>query len=91
MDAQRKRNLEEIFGPISETYFSEIYKLSKQITDYGVDEDAAMDEKKEEDATGVAVVFEEASSDEDEGHVYELDDVSDGEKDDELDQLRKSD
>ena len=38
LDAQRKRNVEEVLGVITEQYFAELYRLAKQITDYGADE-----------------------------------------------------
>ena len=34
LDAERKRNLEEVIGPITETYFQEIYGHAMKINDY---------------------------------------------------------
>ncbi len=35
MDAQRKRNVEEVLGDTTDTFFATLYGLVKQITDYG--------------------------------------------------------
>ena len=86
LDAQRKRNVEEILGPITETFFAELYRLSKQITDYRIDEGKGGDDEgkgAEADATGVAVIFDEEDSDENkEDYVYEM--SGDEDSDDDL-------
>jgi len=61
-DAMRKKNVEEVLGPIPDTYFGEIYRHSKDITDFGADIEEQEEGKGTEgiaDATGVAVVFDE--------------------------------
>merc|ERR1740138_1525584 len=70
LDSERKKDMEEVLGSISDEYFQELYRLAKQITDFGADvEDEEQDETvrtKEglDDAAGVAVVFDEDDEDE---------------------------
>eukprot|EP00392_Amoebophrya_sp_AT5.2_P002472 g2477.t1 len=93
LDAQRKRNVEEVLGSITEQYFAEVYRLAKQITDYGADDvqDDDMDaDKGADDATGVAVVFEDDESDGEDKYVGEIDESSD-EGDAEVDLLQGED
>ncbi|CAD7931404.1 unnamed protein product [Amoebophrya sp. A25] len=77
LDAQRKRNVEEVLGVITEQFFAELYRLAKQITDYGADEKGdgeKGDALGADDATGVAVVFEEEESDGEDKYVAEISD-----------------
>merc|ERR1719158_1442483 len=61
-DLLRKKNVEEVLGPISDVYFGELYRYSKDITDFGADVEEKEEGKTIEgmaDASGVAVVFDE--------------------------------
>lgn len=64
-DFDKKKEVEEILGPVSNEDFSQLVNLSKKITDYGAEDEAAVDpdvERKEaeiDDEMGVAVVFDE--------------------------------
>lgn len=95
MDAQRKRQVEEVLGTVSALFFQELYGLARQITDYGTDgkedEKEAEDKNKAPDATGVPVVFEDDESDGDEAYVNELDEVEDADDRDPEDELQGND
>jgi pre-mRNA-splicing helicase BRR2 len=86
LDTDRKKDVEEVLGSISDEYFQELYRLTKQITDFGADvEDEEQDETvrtKEglDDAAGVAVVFDE--DDEDEQGMDFLGEIGDESDDD---------
>merc|ERR1711972_1295308 len=86
LDAERKRDVEEVLGSIDDIFFQELYRLSKQITDFGADvEDEEQDDvvrTKEglDDAAGVAVVFDEDDEDEMGGEF--LGEIGDDEDDD---------
>merc|ERR1712060_797123 len=84
LDSERKKDVEEVLGSVSDEYFAELFRLSKQITDFGADvEDAEQDDTvrtKEglDDAAGVAVVFDEDDEDDKEGDFLgEIGDDSD--------------
>merc|ERR1711935_1031743 len=91
LDTDRKKDVEEVLGSISDEYFQELYRLTKQITDFGADvEDEEQDETvrtKEglDDAAGVAVVFDEDDEDEEGdkflGEIGDDDDDDDGDDD----------
>lgn len=95
LDTERKKDVEEVLGSISDEYFQELYRLAKQITDYGADvEDEEQDDTvrtKEglDDAAGVAVVFDEDDDDEQEGNF--LGEIGDDEDDDDDDEGGKMD
>ncbi|KAI0088962.1 Sec63-domain-containing protein [Irpex rosettiformis] len=84
-DFDKKKELEEILGSISNESFSQLLNLSKKITDYGAEDEAAVDpdlEKKDaeiDDEMGVAVVFDEEEQEEDEEEGYEIREESDEE------------
>jgi len=92
LDSERKKDVEEVLGSISDEYFAELFRLTKQITDFGADvEDEEQDDTvrtKEglDDAAGVAVVFDEDDEDDQEGGFMgeigddDDDDSEDGEK-----------
>merc|ERR1740138_586117 len=69
LDTERKKDVEEVLGSVTDEYFAELFRLAKQITDFGADvEDEEQDETvrtKEglDDAAGVAVVFDEDDED----------------------------
>jgi len=90
LDSERKKDVEEVLGSISDEYFAELFRLAKQITDFGADvEDEEQDETvrtKEglDDAAGVAVVFDEDDEDEQGGdYIGEIGDDDDDDDDDE--------
>mmetsp|Transcript_16957 Transcript_16957/g.39591 ORF Transcript_16957/g.39591 Transcript_16957/m.39591 type:complete len:2174 (-) Transcript_16957:228-6749(-) len=88
LDSDRKRDVEEVLGSIQDEYFQELYRLAKQITDYGADvEDEEQDETvrtKEglDDAAGVAVVFDEDDDDDEANILGEVGEDSDDDDDD---------
>jgi len=84
LDSDRKKDVEEVLGPITDEFFQELYRLSKQITDFGADvEDEEQDDTvrtKEglDDAAGVAVVFDEDDEDDQGGNwIGEIGDEDD--------------
>jgi pre-mRNA-splicing helicase BRR2 len=89
-DFDKKKEAEEILGPISANDFAQFLTLSKKLTDYGAEDDSqAKDpdlERKEaeiDDEVGVAVVFDEEEEDDDEEEGYEVrDEDEDGEDED---------
>merc|ERR1712217_936475 len=95
LDSDRKRDVEEVLGSISDEFFAELFRLSKQITDFGADvEDEEQDDTvrtKEglDDAAGVAVVFDEDDEDEMGGEF--LGEIGDDEDDDDDDEGGKVD
>merc|ERR1711972_816369 len=89
LDSERKKDVEEVLGAITDEYFAELFRLAKQITDFGADvEDEEQDDTvwtKEglDDAAGVAVVFDEEDEDEQGGDFLgEIGDESDDDDDD---------
>mmetsp|Transcript_75394 Transcript_75394/g.157134 ORF Transcript_75394/g.157134 Transcript_75394/m.157134 type:complete len:2169 (-) Transcript_75394:248-6754(-) len=95
LDSERKRDVEEVLGPIADEFFAELFRLSKQITDYGADvEDEEQDDTvrtKEglDDAAGVAVVFDE--DDEDDGEGNFLGEIGEDDDDDDDDEGKMDD
>jgi len=95
LDSERKKDVEEVLGTITDEYFAELFRLSKQITDFGADvEDEEQDDTvrtKEglDDAAGVAVVFDE--DDEDDGEGNWIGEIGDDEDDDDDDEGGKMD
>ena len=84
-DFDKKREIEEVVGAVTNDVFAQLVSLAKKITDYG-DEDVAMVdpdmEKKDaeiDDELGVAVVFDEEEQEEDDEEGYEVRDDSDDE------------
>lgn len=84
-DFDKKKEVEEILGSISNETFSQLLNLSKKITDYGAEDEAMVDpdmEKQDaeiDDEMGVAVVFDEEEQEEDEEEGYEIREESDEE------------
>lgn len=82
-DVDKKKEIEEIIGHISNDTFHQLVNLSKKITDYGVEDEDTVDpdiERKDaeiDDETGVAVVFDDEEQEEDEEENFELRDESD--------------
>ena len=86
-DFDKKKEIEDIIGPISNESFSQFINLSKKITDYGAEDKTEVDpdiERKDaeiDEEVGVAVVFEDEEEDEeDEEEGYEIRDESDEEE-----------
>ncbi|KAF9487720.1 Sec63-domain-containing protein [Pleurotus eryngii] len=88
-DVDKKRELEEILGPVANDQFSQLLSLSKKITDYGAEDETMVDpalERKEaeiDDEVGVAVVFDEEEQDEEDEEGYEVREESDDDDEDE--------
>ncbi|KAH6906126.1 Sec63 Brl domain-containing protein [Coprinopsis sp. MPI-PUGE-AT-0042] len=87
-DFDKKKEIEEVVGPIPNDTFSQLLNLSKKITDYNAEDEEMGDpdiEKKDaeiDDEVGVAVVFdeEEAEEEDEEGSDSEEDVDEDEEK-----------
>ncbi|KAL1662116.1 Sec63 Brl domain-containing protein [Schizophyllum commune] len=85
-DFDKKKEIEEVVGPLSSEQFSQLLSLSKKITDYGDEDETMADpdaEKKEteiDDDVGVAVVFDEEEQDEEEDEGFEIGEESDEEE-----------
>jgi pre-mRNA-splicing helicase BRR2 len=84
-DFDKKKDVEEIVGPVSNDIFSQLITLSKKITDYSAGDEDAVDpdmEKKDaeiDDELGVAVVFDEDEQEEEEEEGFEIREESDEE------------
>merc|ERR1711972_384999 len=95
LDSERKKDVEEVLGSVTDEFFAELFRLAKQITDFGADvEDEEQDDTvrtKEglDDAAGVAVVFDEDDEDEMGGEF--LGEIGDDEDDDDDDEGGKVD
>ncbi len=85
-DFDKKKEVEEILGSISNESFTQLLNLSKKITDYGAEDEAEVDpdvERKDaeiDDEVGVAVVFDEEEQEEDEEEGFEIREESDDEE-----------
>lgn len=88
-DFDKKKEISEIIGEISNEQFSQLINLSKKITDYKPEDEAERDpdsEKKEaeiDDEVGVAVVFDEEEEENEDEEGYEVSDESDEEDEEE--------
>lgn len=88
-DFEKKKEIQEILGPITSERFSQLVNLSKKITDYDANDETGADpddERKEgeiDEEGGVAVVIDEEEQEE-EDEDYEIRDES-GEEDEEDD------
>ncbi|KAJ2934391.1 hypothetical protein H1R20_g2701, partial [Candolleomyces eurysporus] len=83
-DFDKKKDVEEVLGPLANDVFAQLVGLSKKITDYNAEEEMAVDpdaERKEaeiDDEVGVAVVFDdEEQEDEDDDSGFEINEGSD--------------
>ncbi|KZS98066.1 Sec63-domain-containing protein [Sistotremastrum niveocremeum HHB9708] len=89
-DFDKKKDLEDIMGPISNETFATLINLAKKITDYGAEDETMADpdtERKDaeiDDETGVAVVFDDDDQEEDEEEGYEIREESEDEGGEEL-------
>lgn len=84
-DFDKKKEVEEILSSISNETFSQLLNLSKKITDYATEDEAAVDpdmERKDaeiDDEMGVAVVFDEEEQEEEDEEGFEIREDSDEE------------
>lgn len=85
-DFDKKKDVEQVLGPVTGETFSQFINLSKKITDYGAEDETMADpdmERKDaeiDDEVGVAVVFDEEEQESDEEEGYEIRDESDDEE-----------
>jgi pre-mRNA-splicing helicase BRR2 len=85
-DFDKKKEVEEVLGPVTGETFSQLINLSKKITDYGAEDETMADpdmERKDaeiDDEVGVAVVFDEEEQESDEEERFEIRDESDDEE-----------
>jgi pre-mRNA-splicing helicase BRR2 len=86
-DFDKKKEVEDILGPVSADSFATLVSLGKKITDYGAEEAATADPDAEraegalDDDLGVAVVFDEEAEEDEEEEGFEVRDASDDEDD----------
>ncbi|OSX63730.1 hypothetical protein POSPLADRAFT_1055810 [Postia placenta MAD-698-R-SB12] len=84
-DFDKKKEVEEVVGPVSNEQFSQLLNLSKKVTDYGAEDETMVDpdmERKDaeiDDEMGVAVVFDEEEEEEEEEEGFEIREESDEE------------
>ncbi|KAJ7741533.1 putative RNA helicase [Mycena maculata] len=82
-DFDKKREIEELIGSVSNEQFSQLVNLSKKITDYGAEDETMADPDTErqdaeiDDGVGVAVVFDEEEQDEEDEERFEIGEDSD--------------
>ncbi|KAG5725241.1 U5 small nuclear ribonucleoprotein 200 kDa helicase [Termitomyces sp. T112] len=87
-DFDKKKEVEEILGPVTAEMFAQLVSLAKKITDYNAEDEAMGDpdmERKDaeiDDEVGVAVVFDEDEQDDEDDEGFEIRDDSDEEADD---------
>merc|ERR1711870_182797 len=66
LDSERKKDVEEVLGSVTDEFFADLFRLSKQITDFGADEDdddedesGKVDDDKDDRGIHVAQVEED--------------------------------
>jgi pre-mRNA-splicing helicase BRR2 len=90
-DFDKKKEVEDVLGPVTGETFSRLINLSKKITDYGAEDETMADpdmERKDaeiDDEVGVAVVFDEEEQESDEEEGFEIRDESEEEEEGEGD------
>lgn len=95
-DFDKKKEIEELLGPLPSEVFSQLVNLSKKITDYNAEDEATVDPDQErkdaeiDDEVGVAVVFDEEEQEEDEEEGFEIRDESDEDEDEEKEEQENS-
>ncbi len=88
-DFDKKKEIEEVVGSVSNEQFAQLVSLSKKITDYNADdEDMADPDQERKDAEideegGVAVVFDEEEQEEEDEEGFEIREDSDDEEEEE--------
>ena len=94
-DFDKKKEIEDILGGISNDTFSQLVALSKKITDYGAEDEQMVDpdmERKDaeiDDEIGVAVVFDEEEQEEEDEEGYEIRDETDDEEEEEGEEAKE--
>ena len=84
-DFDKKREIEDVVGPVTNDTFGRLVSLRKKITDYGnedvamVDPDMGKKDAEIDDELGVAVVFDEEEQEDDDKEDFEVKDDSDNE------------
>jgi pre-mRNA-splicing helicase BRR2 len=82
-DFDKKKEVQEIVGPLTNEAFAQLLNLSKKLTDYTAEDEVMRDPDEErregeiDDETGVAVLFDEEEEEEEEDRFEELGDASD--------------
>jgi len=77
-DFDKKKEAEEILGPVQSEVFAQLLNLSKKITDYNQDDEAPADDeldKREgeiDEEGGVAVVFDDEEQEDEDEEGYEI-------------------
>jgi len=88
-DFDKKKEIGEVIGDISNEQFSQLVSLSKKLTDYNADDEDTVDpdaERKEaeiDEEGGVAVVFDEEEQEEEDDEGYEIKEDSDDDDEEE--------
>ncbi|KIJ63099.1 hypothetical protein HYDPIDRAFT_29788 [Hydnomerulius pinastri MD-312] len=88
-DFDKKKEIEEVLGGVSNDAFSQFVALSKKITDYGAEDETMADpdmERKDaeiDDEVGVAVVFDEEEQEDEDEEGFEIREESDDENEEE--------
>ncbi|KAG2152619.1 P-loop containing nucleoside triphosphate hydrolase protein [Suillus bovinus] len=95
-DFDKKKEVQEVLGPISSDVFSQLVARAQKITDYGAEDETMADpdmERKDaeiDDEVGVAVVFDDEEQEDEDEEGYEIRDGSDEEGDEEEDEVDES-
>ena len=77
-DFDKKKDIEDVLGPIPGESFAVLVSLSKKITDYGTEHETVLDpdmERKDaeiDEEVGVAVVFDEEEEEEEDDEGFEI-------------------
>lgn len=82
-EREKKKEAEQLLGPIADERFALLVNLGKKITDFGSDEKVQTSEENIDEAYGINVQFEESESEDDEdmyGEVREEQDEEEGEE-----------
>ncbi|KAG1730314.1 putative RNA helicase, partial [Suillus lakei] len=92
-DFDKKKEIQEVLGPISNDVFSQLVARAQKITDYGAEDETMADpdmERKDaeiDDEVGVAVVFDDEEQEDEDEEGYEIRDGSDEEGDEEEEEV----
>ena len=95
-DFDKKKEIEEVLGSISNESFSQLVNLSKKITDYGAEDEAEVDpdiERKDaeiDDEVGVAVVFDEEEQEDEDDEGFEVREESDDDENDDAEEQQSA-
>lgn len=77
----KKRNVEEVLGPITDEKYNEIFNMTKLITDFGADMEDEEGAAGMDETAGVAVVFDEDDDDEEDNMIGEIGEDSEASED----------